>query len=219
MKYFLSLFISFSILSAMYAQPGGSSMEARRPAADKMQENRARPVGSPGGQITNAPSGNFFSAELKDGSIITGNGTLKFKNNLSVLELKTPEGKEHSFTPSQLKKLSRNAPGGIVQFVNFDNKYWLCLLNKNVDRFYQVEGDDEMLFIKEKDTFRIVTKEDMTELVKENKDAYKQARKGHIKKALLAYIGEPPPERNEFREMRENIDAGKVEQKQQLFNQ
>lgn len=88
-----------------------------------------------------------------------------------------------------------------------------------MERFYQAEGDDEMVFTKEKDQFRIATKEDVIDLVKENKDAYKQAKKGHVKKSLLAYIGEPQPYRNEFREMRENIDAEKAEKKQQLFNQ
>lgn len=220
MKHFLPLVISLFTLSTIHAQFGGGGMGGGRPGGGGgMQDHAGRPGGPPNVQLRNAPSGNFFSAELKDGTTITGSGAIKFKNDLSVVEIKTPEGKELTYTPAQLKQLSRNGRAGTEIFINFNNRYWLSKLNKNVEQFYQAEGDDELLFIKEKDKFRIATKEDIIDLVKENKDAYKQAKKGHVKKALLAYIGEPQAERNEFREMRENIDAEKVEKKQQLFNQ
>ncbi|MCH5717038.1 hypothetical protein [Niabella hibiscisoli] len=215
MKRFLPLVISLLTLSTLHAQFGGGGMGGGRPggggAGGGMRSPGDRPGDPPNGQFKNAPSGNFFSAELKDGTTITGSGTIKFKNDLCVVEIKTPEGKELTYTPSQVKQLSRNGRGGMEAFINFDNKYWLTKLNRNVEQFYQAEGDDEMVFIKEKDKFRIATKGDIIELVKENKDAYKQAKKGHVKKSLLAYIGEPQPERNEFREMRESIDTEKAE--------
>ncbi|MGN7783409.1 hypothetical protein ACTJIJ_02735 [Niabella sp. 22666] len=220
MKHFLPLVISLFTLSTVNAQFGGNGMGGGRPGGGGgMREHAGRPDGLPNGQLRNAPSANFFSAELKDGTTITGSGTIKFKNDLSIVEIKTPEGKELTYTPTQLKQLSRNGRAGMEIFINFNNKYWLSKLNRNVEQFYQAEGDDELLFIKEKDKFRIAAKEDIIDLVKENKDAYKQAKKGHVKKALLAYIGEPQAERNEFREMRENIDAEKAKKKQQLFNQ
>lgn len=218
MKRFLSLLISLFALSGLYAQLGGRGMGEGRPGGD-MRDHAGKPGNTPNRQFSNAPSGNFFSAELKDGTTTTGSGTIKFKNDRCIVEIKTPEGKELTYTPSQVKQLSRNGRGGMEAFINFENKYWLTKLNRNVEQFYQAEGDDEMVFIKEKDQFRVATKEDIIELVKENKDAYKQAKKGHVKKSLLAYIGEPQAERNEFREMRENTDAEKVEKKQQLFNQ
>lgn len=214
MKRFLPLVISLLTLSTLHAQFGGGG--GRPGGGAGMGSPGDRQGGPPNGQLRNLPSGNFFSAVLKDGSTVSGAGTLKLKNDLSVVEIKTPEGKEQTFTPGQLTKLSRNGRAGMEEFINFDNKYWLSKLNKNVEQFYQAEGDDELVFIKEKNKFRIATKEDIIELVKENKDAYKQAKKGHVKKSLLAYIGEPQPERNELREMRESIDA---ENKQQpLFN-
>ncbi|WP_114793090.1 hypothetical protein U0035_16260 [Niabella yanshanensis] len=214
MKRFLPLVITLFTLSTLHAQLGkGGGMGGGRPGGGD------RPGGPPTGQFKNVPSGNFFIAELQDGTNITGSGVIKFKNDLATVEIKTPEGKELTYTPFQLKQLSRNAPGGMEVLINFDNKYWLSKLNKNVEQFYQAESEDELLFIKEKNKFRIATKEDIIGLVKENKDAYKQAKKGHVKKALLAYIGEPQPERNEFREMRENIDVEKAEKKKQLFNQ
>lgn len=221
MKHFLPLVISLFTLSTIHAQFGGSGMGGGRPGGGSggMRSHAGRPDDSPNGPLKNTPSGNFFAAELKDGTTITGSGALKLKNDLSIVEIKTTEGKEQTYTPSQLKQLSRNGRAGMEIFINFNNKYWLSKLNRNVEQFYQAEGDDELLFIKEKDQFRIATKEDIIDLVKENKDAYKQAKKGHVKKALLAYIGEPQAERNEFREMREKTDAEKVEKKQQLFNQ
>jgi len=223
MKRFLPLVISLLTLSTLHAQFGGGGMGGGRPggggAGGGMRSPGDRPGGTPNGQFKNAPSGNFFIAELKDGTNITGSGVIKFKNDLTTVEIKTPEGKEFTYTPSQLKQLSRNGRSGMEVLISFDNKYWLSKLNRNVEQFYQAEGDDEMLFIKEKDKFRIATKDDIIGLVKENKEAYKQAKKGHVKKALLAYIGEPQPERNEFREMRENIEVEKAEKKKQLFNQ
>ncbi|GEM_PF-6706524 len=220
MKRLLPFVIGILTISSLHAQLGGGGMGGGRSGGSGgMQNPGERPGVAPGGQFKNAPSGNFYSAALKDGSSITGSGAIKCKNDLCVVEIKTSEGKELTYTPSQVKQLSRNGRGGMEAFINFDNKYWLTKLNRNVEQFYQAEGDDEMVFIKEKDKFRIATKEDIIELVKENKDAYKQAKKGHVKKSLLAYIGEPQPERNEFREMRENIDTEKAEKKQQLFNQ
>lgn len=222
MKRLFPLAISLLSLSVtVQAQFGGGGMGGARPggAGGGMRNHGGRPGAPPNGQVKNVPSGNFFIAELKDGTNITGSGVIKFKNDLTTVEIKTPDGKELTYTPSQLKQLSRNGRAGLEVFINFDNKYWLSKLNKNVEQFYQAEDDDEMLFIKEKDKLRIATKEDIIGLVKENKEAYKQAKKGHVKKALLAYIGEPQPERNEFREMRENIDVEKAEKKKQLFNQ
>jgi len=218
MKRFFSLAIGILILTNLNAQWGGSGMGAGRPGSGAMRDHGDRP-GEPNGQFKNLPSGNFFIAELKDGSNTTGSGVIKFKSNLATVEIKTAEGKEVIYTPSQLNKLSRNGRGGKEELINFNNKYWLSKLNRNVEQFYQAEGDDELVFIKEKDQFRIATKEDVIDLVKENKEAYKQAKKGHVKKSLLAYIGEPQPGHNEFREMRENIDVEKAEKKKQLFNQ
>ncbi len=218
MNRFFPLVVSLFALSTVYAQQAGG-MGAGQPGSGAMRNHGERNEAPPNGQFKNVPSGNFFIAELKDGTHITGSGVIKFKNDLAKVEIKTPEGKELTYTPSQLKQLSRNGRTGIEALINFDNKYWLSKINKNVEQFYQAEGDDAMLFIKEKDKFRITTKEDIINLVKENKEAYKQAKKGHLKKALLAYIGEPQSERNEFREMRENIEVEKSEKKKQLFNQ
>ncbi|MFT4094027.1 MAG: hypothetical protein QM640_10335 [Niabella sp.] len=135
---------------------------------------------------------NFFMIELKDSTKITGPGSVKVKNGLSTLEIKQ-DGKERSFTPDQVAHLSHPTRNGIEEYINFENKYWLGKLSMNVEQFYQTAGETDLVFIKDKTAFREATKEDIINLVKENKEAYKYAKRGNIKKSLNAYIGNDAP--------------------------
>lgn len=146
-----------------------------------------------GHEFHKSGGGNYFVAVLKDGTKVSGSGIIKIKNGISTLELKTADEKEFVYTPLQLTKLTHTTRAGLEDYINFENKYWLCKLSENVDAFYQVDGDDELIFMKDKDKFRLATKDDIIDLVKDDKDAYKYAKKGQIKKSLQAYIGTNAP--------------------------
>src|SRR5690606_34228681 len=119
--------------SAAQAQFGSGGARGGRPPGGGMQGQ----AGPPDKQSRNIPTGNFFEAELKDGTKVSGSGAIKVKNDISVLHIKIADGKELSYTPSQVTRLSRTVRGSAEDFINFENKYWLCKINKNVEQFYQ----------------------------------------------------------------------------------
>lgn len=136
------------------------------------------------------PNAQYYFAELKDGKTVFGEGQVKIKNGSSKVEIKSPEGKEVSLVPSQVKLLSHAVRSGKEALINFEDKYWLYKLNPNIEAFYQTAGESDLLFIKDNGKYRLAVKEDIIDLVKDNKEAYKFAKKGKVKKSLTAYINE-----------------------------
>lgn len=134
--------------------------------------------------------GPIFFLVLKDGKQLSGAGSVKIKNGISSLEMKSAEGKDVTYVPSQVESLSHAVKAGKEELVNFEDKYWLYRLNSNIDVFYQTMGESDLIFKKEKGVFRVAVKEDIIDLVKDNKAAYKFAKKGKVKKSLEAYINE-----------------------------
>ncbi|GAB3011347.1 hypothetical protein GCM10027051_12080 [Niabella terrae] len=149
----------------------------------------ARPVQRPKNADHSQGNGRLFFAELKDGSRITGSGQIKIREGVAILELQNAEGRTRSLRPEAIKSLSQQTAGGRESLINFENQYWLCKLHRNVERFYQTNSPSDLLFIEDQDRIRAADREEVTGLVKNNKAAYKLARKGKLKKALEVYIG------------------------------
>lgn len=209
------LFTGISVCS--YAQYG-RGMGGQMPGGGMQRHHGGTGEGGPGArsrQMSFSGNGHFFTAELTDGQKISGSGIVKIKNDNSTLEIKTEDGRELSYIPAQVKTLSYITRAGNETFINYENKYWLYKLNDNVESFYQTIGESDLLFIKEKDKYREAVKEDIIDLVKNNKEAYKYAKKDKLKKALEAYIGTTAPP---VYDMPEHSAGGSEKKNKPLFN-
>ncbi|PZP43959.1 MAG: hypothetical protein DI598_15060 [Pseudopedobacter saltans] len=134
-----------------------------------------------------------YTIILKNDSTITGKGKIKVKKGISSLTIKTANGENRTYTPSETKEIFTVSLYGqkISGTPYFSDSCWLFKTRGGKISQYAIApeiGTDYYSAIQKGDG-RIfpLTKEHLISLVNENPEALKKAEKGKLDKSIEIY--------------------------------
>lgn len=126
---------------------------------------------------------------MKNGKQVVAEGTIKPSGSQTIFKGKNPYGEKLHLTPDETDKISLWAGKSLIDFISFENKYWLAPAGEKLPNIYYALKFENIAVIREGDSLRQLSKDEVLQLVKGHAYAEKFVEKGEFDRAFAEYNG------------------------------